>query len=223
MNNNSDKTNNNSDKTNSRNDKIDNRTNRQVKSPKRRFLTKKNITKTYLVEVAWEVCNQVGGIYTVIRSKIPAISKRWQDNYCLVGPYIHPNVTAIFDEEDKPKDPKDPIHLAVTNLKNRGIEVHYGRWLVLGRPKVVLFNPFSVFKHLNKIKHNLSTSHGISIPDHEDDLFDQVTAFSFLVTTFFKELAHIDNKKHNIIAHFHEWMAGAAIPTIRKDRIPQSL
>lgn len=25
----------------------------------------------FLFEVAWEVCNKVGGIYTVIRSKIP--------------------------------------------------------------------------------------------------------------------------------------------------------
>ena len=26
-----------------------------------------------LTEVAWEVCNQVGGIYTVIRSKVPSM------------------------------------------------------------------------------------------------------------------------------------------------------
>ncbi|MFM9074430.1 MAG: hypothetical protein ACKORJ_02520, partial [Bacteroidota bacterium] len=30
-----------------------------------------------LLEVAWEVCNQVGGIYTVIRSKAPAMMSNW--------------------------------------------------------------------------------------------------------------------------------------------------
>jgi len=38
-----------------------------------------------LVEIAWEVCNQVGGIYTVIRTKVPAMKEKWGDNYCLIG------------------------------------------------------------------------------------------------------------------------------------------
>ena len=33
--------------------------------------------KALLFEVAWEVCNQVGGIYTVIRSKVPAMVDQW--------------------------------------------------------------------------------------------------------------------------------------------------
>ncbi len=57
-------------------------------SPK---LNKKDITDTLLVEIAWEVMNQVGGIYTVIRSKAPTVSKRWGKNYCLLGPYVHQN------------------------------------------------------------------------------------------------------------------------------------
>ncbi len=42
--------------------------------------------ETLLVEIAWEVCNQVGGIYTVIRSKVPCIKESWGENYCLIGP-----------------------------------------------------------------------------------------------------------------------------------------
>ena len=43
--------------------------------------------QTMLFECAWEVCNQVGGIYTVIRSKIPVIVSKWnRDNYILLGP-----------------------------------------------------------------------------------------------------------------------------------------
>ena len=51
---------------------------------------------TRLFEVAWEVCNQVGGIYTVIRSKVPQMTLQWGSDYCAVGPYT-PNNTE-FEE-----------------------------------------------------------------------------------------------------------------------------
>ena len=40
-----------------------------------------------LFECAWEVCWQLGGIYTVLRSKAVAMIQRWEDRYCLIGPY----------------------------------------------------------------------------------------------------------------------------------------
>ena len=46
-----------------------------------------------LAEAAWEVCNQVGGIYTVIRSKVPVMIEHWGDDYFLLGPYVDPNVS----------------------------------------------------------------------------------------------------------------------------------
>ena len=41
--------------------------------------------KALLIELGWEVCNQIGGIYTVLRSKSPEMVKEWGDAYCLVG------------------------------------------------------------------------------------------------------------------------------------------
>ena len=56
----------------------------------------------YLTEVAWEVCNQVGGIYTVIRTKAASIVEKYGDNYCVIGPYIHRDVRGEFEHiEDK--------------------------------------------------------------------------------------------------------------------------
>ena len=51
-----------------------------------------------LVETAWEVCNQVGGIYTVVRSKAPEIVDKWAGNYCMVGPLLHSKLPAEFEE-----------------------------------------------------------------------------------------------------------------------------
>ena len=38
---------------------------------------KTSVRNTKLFEIAWEVCNQVGGIYTVIRSKVPSVIDKW--------------------------------------------------------------------------------------------------------------------------------------------------
>ena len=58
-------------------------------STNRNTKTKKAAKKQFLFECAWEVCNQVGGIYTVIRSKVPAVINKWgPENYCLLGPWF---------------------------------------------------------------------------------------------------------------------------------------
>uniref|UniRef100_A0A8C9VDG5 Glycogen [starch] synthase n=1 Tax=Scleropages formosus TaxID=113540 RepID=A0A8C9VDG5_SCLFO len=45
-----------------------------------------------LFEIAWEVANKVGGIYTVIQTKARLTSEEWGENYFLVGPYTESNV-----------------------------------------------------------------------------------------------------------------------------------
>lgn len=172
----------------------------------------------FLIETAWEVCNQVGGIYTVIRSKVPSISEKWNGNYLLIGPYFHGKASAEFEPITQ-IDPNDIIGKIVDRMRHQGLEVHYGYWLVSGRPKVLLFNPFSVFPRLGEIKYMLWADHNISTPDG-DDLLNQVVAFGFLVKLFLKEL--VSEKKFNkkIVTHFHEWMVGTVIPDIRKENLP---
>jgi len=51
-------------------------------------LSTKDISDSLLVEISWEVVNQVGGIYTVLRSKSPYSIANWGDNYCLLGPFV---------------------------------------------------------------------------------------------------------------------------------------
>lgn len=171
---------------------------------------------TFLFEVAWEVCNQVGGIYTVIRSKIPSVIEKWgHDNYCLIGPYFADQAAAHFDPAT---DYSTPIGKAVLKLQERGFDVHYGQWIVSGRPDVVLFNPYSVYDKLGEIKHFLWQDYHISVPGG-DELLDKVSAFGFQVKEFFIYLNEIGLEQKNIIAHFHEWMSGLPIPGIRKNNL----
>jgi glycogen synthase len=172
--------------------------------------------ESLLVEVAWEVANQVGGIYTVIRSKVPSMQAKWGDRYCLVGPYVHSNVSAIFESIEAPND---PFGRAVRKMRERGFEVHYGRWLTDGRPRTILFNPFTVYDRLGEIKYLLWEHHNISLPSN-DDLLDQVVTFGWMVKVFLTRLTEEEVNTRPVIAHVHEWMAATAIPEIRRDGLP---
>ena len=169
-----------------------------------------------LVEVAWEVANQVGGIYTVIRSKVPSMQKNWGDRYCLIGPYVHPNVSAIFEPIEAPND---PFGRAVRKMRDMGFEVNYGRWLTAGRPRTILFNPYTVYDRLAEIKYLLWEHHDISTPG-DDDMINQVAAFGWMVKVFLTRLTEEDVNTSPVIAHVHEWMAATAIPEIRRDKLP---
>ena len=64
-------------------------------------------SNTFLFEIAWEVCNQVGGIYTVIRSKVPSVIEKWgKENYFLIGPYFE----ALHQVQNQHLEFKEKIH-----------------------------------------------------------------------------------------------------------------
>ncbi|PIB34182.1 glycogen synthase [Reichenbachiella sp. 5M10] len=172
----------------------------------------------FLAEVAWEVCNQVGGIYTVIRSKVPVMVKNWGDNYVLLGPNIHPNVSSDFESC---VSADNSIAQVVREMRDElGWDVQFGTWLVSGRPQTVLFNPGSVMGELGNIKYYYWQNHHIDFSSH-DPLMDQVMALGYMVHEFLSRYARVCLEEGmEMLAHFHEWMAGTCIPDIRREQIP---
>ncbi|MEQ8471552.1 MAG: glycosyltransferase [Marinoscillum sp.] len=183
-------------------------------TPKR--LVKSQTSSSLLVEIAWEVLNQVGGIYTVIRSKVPTVMPKWGNHYCLLGPYMPSNVAAEFEPVEVTTT--DPFGKAVLRMRDQGYIVHYGVWLVSGRPKAILFDLGSVMHRLGDVKYLLWEHHGISTPA-EDALLNDVLAFGEMVKIFLTELATSVDGKKAILAHFHEWMAATGLPGLRRDKV----
>ncbi|MEX2213455.1 MAG: glycosyltransferase [Phycisphaeraceae bacterium] len=171
-----------------------------------------------LFEIAWEVCNQVGGIYTVIRSKVPSMVDRWHSRYCLVGPYNHATASVEFEEAPL----SGAIGQAVKQLRDLGIGAHYGRWLVTGRPTVVLLDYLTIFNRLHEIKFYLWKNHHITLPGN-DELMNNVVAFGELVRLFLWAVSAKEAPRKQIVAHFHEWMAGSAIPDLRRESWPGAI
>lgn len=183
------------------------------KKKAKKFKTKNK----FLAEIAWEVCNQVGGIYTVIRSKVPEMVNRWGSNYVLLGPNVNSNVISDFEPLN---DSKSPIAVVVREMNEMGWDVQFGSWLVSGRPQTVLFNPASVMHMLGDIKYHYWQNHHIDFKNH-DPLMDQVMAFGYMVKEFISRYARVCLESDTeFIAHIHEWMAGTCIPDLRKEQIP---
>lgn len=177
---------------------------------------KSRLSSAILLESSWEVCNQVGGIYTVIRSKTPAAISHWGENYCLLGPYLDEDVMAELEPIDSTDEIFGP---AIHGMKKMGYDVFFGRWLITGRPKVILFDIKSVASQLDAIKFNLWTNHKITTRPGE--LINQVLMFNFMVSEFLRILT----KKRSaalppLIGHFHEWMAAPPILDIKREKLP---
>jgi glycogen(starch) synthase len=169
-----------------------------------------------LIEVAWEVCNQVGGIYTVIRSKAPAMMANHGSKYCMVGPYLSKNIMAELEPLEQAND---IFGLAAANLSKKGYEVIYAEWLITGKPRVILLNPNAIEeKAMAVIKYLLWKNHSISIPEG-NKLIDQVVGLAYLTKLFFDEVSKLSTDQ-KVIGHFHEWMAGLPILDIKRDGMP---
>ena len=110
-------------------------------------------TKQILFEVSWEVCNKVGGIYTVIRSKLAESLRAFDDNYFLIGP--------LFDYNPEFSEDVSPESIRIRKkLKQFDINVLVGRWKVPESPKVILV-AYKDFPHKDKLLYQLWEDFGV--------------------------------------------------------------
>ena len=181
--------------------------------------------KYLLIESAWEICSQLGGIYTVLRSKAPVMNELWNDDYCMLGPYEISSATTEFDEL-----PYEGIFGEACRIlqEEKGITVKYGRRLITGRPQAVLIDLNSIRNRLELNKYLLWKDHGIESTN--DGEVDDVILFGYASADYLEIIirlageANINSsgsatgKKADlpVLVHFHEWMAGVAIPVIKK-------
>ena len=192
-----------------------------------------------LLEVAWEVCNQVGGIFQVLRSKVPTMVERWGERYCLIGPWEPAKAALEFEETT----PTGVIGRAVQALRAEGLHVHHGRWLVTGRPRVLLIEHWQGIARLDATKFRLWNDHALSVPAG-DALIDGTVSFADAVRRVVEKVCEhagggwgaeegeaprpvgptgsggMRGRVGPILLHCHEWMGGLCIPMVRRQNLP---
>ncbi|XP_028395807.1 glycogen [starch] synthase-like [Dendronephthya gigantea] len=163
----------------------------------------------FTFEIAWEVANKVGGIYTVIRTKAPVTVEELGNQYCLVGPYKEHNVNV---EVEICEPQSQAIKDAMEDLKKEGIKVVFGRWLIDGYPQVLLLDIGSGSKFMNAWKQELWEKCSVGVTHLDIEANDSVI-FGYLVCWFITQF-----KKREplpVIAHFHEWLSGVGLVALR--------
>lgn len=168
----------------------------------------------YLFEISWEVCNKVGGIHTVITSKLPYALEQFGANYYAVGPYLSPG-NSEFRETAVPED----LQEVAAALGRQGVTLHTGTWLTEGEPKVILLSWEGIASQANQLKamwwerYQLDTL-GSNFYDIDQPLFWS-WACGLLVEAF------ANSKQVPVIAHGHEWLSAGLFLRLDEVALPQ--
>lgn len=173
-------------------------------------------TPDFVFEASWEVCNKVGGIYTVLSTKAKTMLKTYNENVLFIGPDVwQKSDNPWFIEDDKLfADWKN--HAA----QNDDLKVRIGKWDIPGQPTVALvdFRQFFALKNdiytdmWNKFKVDSLHAYG----DYDEScMFAYATGI--VIESFYKY--HKLNTK-SVIAHFNEWMLGMGELYV-KDKLPK--
>ncbi|KAG6087803.1 glycogen synthase isoform 1 [Claviceps sp. LM220 group G6] len=174
----------------------------------------RDVKNHLLFEIATEVAHRVGGIYSVIKSKAPVTTAEYGDRYTLLGILNHASA-AVEVEEMEPTNPA--ITATMHAMKERGIGMLYGRWLIEGAPRVLLLDTKTAYGYLDEWKADLWSLSAIPSPPGDDET-NETIVFGYLVAWFLGEFVCHETDRA-VIAHFHEWLAGVALPLAKKRRI----
>ena len=157
----------------------------------------------FIFESSWEVCNKVGGIYTVLSTRAKTLQDAMPDHVVFIGPdFWIDKENPLFVEDKKlwadwrRASAKETLHLRV------------GRWQIPGRPIVVLvdFKPF--FAQKNDIYGRLWTEYQVDSLHAYGD-YDEASMFSYAAGRVVESFYHrflSDSKR--VVYQAHEWMTG---------------
>ncbi len=158
----------------------------------------------YIFESSWEVCNKVGGIYTVLSTKARTLQTLYPDRIIFIGPDIWRDIKAPDFAEDKKLFADWKKHAKTTDK----LKIKVGRWKVPGNPPVVLvdFKPF--LKERDSLFYYMWEDFGVeSIAAYGD--YDESCLFAYAtgkVIESFCKFHKLEDK--NTVALFNEWMLG---------------
>ena len=157
----------------------------------------------YIFESSWEVCNKVGGIYTVLSTRAKTLQKVMKDCIIFIGPDVWKENACPYFKEDK-----SLFAEWQWEAKEQGLHVRVGRWTIPGEPVAILvdFNPY--FEKKDEIYGWLWEHYGVDSLHAYGD-YDEASMFSYAAALVTESFYHqyLDDSKH-VIYHANEWMCG---------------
>jgi len=168
-------------------------------------MPRKSLFPDYIFESSWEVCNKVGGIYTVLSTRAKTLQGKKEDKIFFIGPDFWNGKKNPLFKENKTLHAKWRKHANDVD----GLSLRIGRWNIPGEPIAILvdFNPF--FKQKNEIYGWAWENYKVDSLHAYGD-YDEATMFSYaagkVVESFYKFYGL--TKNDNVVYQAHEWMTG---------------
>ena len=170
----------------------------------------------YLFETSWEVCNMVGGIYTVLSSKSKMMRQLLDEHYITIGP-------------DVVKEAHETLYFVEDNTLFRewrekamaqGLRFRIGRWKIESSPIAILVDYTPLYQIKNEILGHLWEQYELDSIRGQWDYIEPVLfgyAAGQVIESFYNFYLQ---RTANVVAHFHEWMTGSGVLYL-KEHCPQ--
>jgi len=178
-------------------------------------MIKEMLIPDFVFEASWEVCNKVGGIYTVLSTRAKTLQDNLHDKIIFIGPDFWAEKESPYFKEDK------ELFAEWKKLAQEdGLNVRIGRWTIPGEPITILvdFKPF--FAKKNEIYAWLWEHYQVDSLHAYGD-YDEASMFSYaaalVVESFYK---HNINSSKRVVYHGNEWMTGLGLLYINS-KLPQ--
>ena len=181
---------------------------------------KEHLTPDYIFESSWEVCNKVGGIYTVLSTRAKTLQDRMQDRIIFIGP-------DFWKEKESPYFREDKALFAEWQwaAKESGLQVRVGRWTVPGVRFAVLVDFQPYFEKKNEIYGWLWEHYQVDSLHAYGD-YDEASMFSYAAALVVESMYtfNIQNSTFTpdtrVIYHANEWMCGLGALYVN-NKLPQ--
>lgn len=175
-------------------------------------MMKQLLTPDYIFESSWEVCNKVGGIYTVLSTRAKTLQNVFPDRIFFIGPDVWlGKENPLFTEDEK-------MLLAWHKhaTEKDGLKIRIGRWNIPGYPIAILvdFTPF--YEQKNDIYTQAWIDYQVDSLHAYGD-YDEASMFSYaagkVVESYYRYNLQASDK---VIYQAHEWMTGLGALYIQK-------
>ncbi|MBP3202758.1 MAG: alpha-glucan family phosphorylase [Bacteroidales bacterium] len=170
----------------------------------------------YLFEVSWEVCNKVGGIYTVIATKALHMQSQLGRRHIFIGPDVW------MHRAGNPDFLEDPMLYRSWKAQAlaEGLRFRVGRWNIPGKPVAILVDYKSFLPQADQILGKLWELYGVdSISGNWD--YKESAVFGIAAGRVIESFWNYNLKGgEKVVAQFHEWQTGAGILHLKHAGIP---
>ncbi len=173
-----------------------------------------------LFETSWEVCNKIGGIYTVLSTKARVLQSLYKDKVVFIGPDVwsEENPSPYF------KEYKTLLRGAAKALNGNlpyGIQIRVGRWDIPGTPIVILVKFHGVYPNLNRYYARAWERYGVdSIHAYGD--YPEGCAFAIASSIVIAAVTRYTKADPRFtIAHFDEWTTAMGLLHL-EDTLPEA-